>query len=384
VTPEIRQAFTHVHEPWSPSRIAMGKAGLEKKRVRRRVVRGTLLTTSALAVAALIITRLPARESPALTERVTASATMVTAHEEEAMSDGALLLTDGSFAEPLGPDTALAVEADETDHVQIALLDGGARFDVVPNAGRKFVVVVRGVRVEVIGTRFEVALEGSRVHVRVQRGHVRVTWGRGRRDLLTQQSGLFPIDETTPSYVTLPEVSVDAPALARQGARDAEDGPEATAARSDVTPGDWRRLAREGDYESAYQASRGQAVGTGIDDLWLAADAARLSRHPREAVSYLEQALALHPGDRRVHLAAFTLGRLHLQLGQPRQAALDFARVEQLDRGRVLVEQALAREVEAWARAGDAARARDRAAVYLRRFPTGTYAERVRRFSSPP
>jgi hypothetical protein len=61
---------------------------------------------------------------------------------------------------------------------------------------------------------------------------------------------------------------------------------------------------------------------------------------------------------------------------------MDFARVERLDRRGVLIEQALAREVEAWARAGDSGRARERAGVYLRRFPSGNYAERVRRFSS--
>lgn len=385
MTPEMKQAFMHVHDPWTPSRLANGRAGLEKKRVRRRVTRVALLTTTTAAAAFMI-----ALKVPSFTETEMQSQAAMLTEPSNPLTDGALVLSDGSFAEPLTPDTALAVEAESPSQVRIALLDGAARFDVVRNPGRKFVVMVKSVRIEVIGTCFDVTLDTSRVHVRVLRGHVRVTWPRGRRDLLASQSGLFPLDDGAPvaaaeaEMVFEPDEAVGEPDASAAMEAVAEVQARAAPQPSNEAPvtGDWRVLARQGDYESAFRASREQAVSESIDDLWLAADAARLSGHPREAITYLERAMALHPSDGRVHLAAFTLGRLHLQLGLPAQAASNFAQVERLDRRGVLTEQALAREVEAWARAGNEARARDRAGVYLRRFPSGNYAERVRRFSS--
>lgn len=387
----IKQAFNHVHETWTPLRIADGRRQLEKKRVRRRVVRGTALALVAASI--VLFVALPrSRTSIATITRTPVSNAAVASSE---LVDGALLLSDGSYAEPLASDTALAVDEDGTDRVRVALIDGAARFDVVPNPARNFVVLARGLRIEVIGTRFEVELESTRGHVRVLRGHVRVTWSRGRRDLHGGQSGLFPLDDgeaqaadagAAPSEAVAPVQAHEAASPTTGAARSphVDETEGASAPVTTAAPGDWRRLAREGDYDSAYRASREQTVGTDMEDLLLAADAARLSGHPGEAVAFLERALSLHSGDPRAHLAAFTLGRVHLQLGRNREAARDFAQVERLDRRRVLVEQALAREVEAWARAGDVQRARERAAVYLRRFPEGTYAERVRRFSSPP
>lgn len=399
MTPErqIHEAFAHVHEVWTPRRLTEGRVHLEKKRVRRQVTRATLAMGAGAALAVVVASYVPFGSSQGH-HYVSAPEESSTARSSQVgeLTDGALLLSDGSFAAPLSPSTALAVEADASDHVRIALLEGAARFDVVRNPERAFVVGVRGLRVEVIGTRFDVELEGSRCHVRVARGHVRVTWARGRRDLFTGQSGLFPLEDGGIAPPSDDDVaSVAAPVTSDAAMPDDDDDPHRVAAprvertepspRTEaVSPGDWRQLARAGDYESAFRASREQSVGSNIDDLWLAADASRLSGHPREAVAYLEAALHQHPNDARVHLAAFTLGRLRLQLGRARQAAQDFAMVERLDRRGVLVEQALAREVEAWARAGDTAKARERAAVYLRRFPRGTYAERVRRFSTPP
>jgi transmembrane sensor len=386
VTPERREqvfeSLTHVGEAWSGARVRQGRLAMRRKRAQRRALRGGGAALGAMAALLLAFTHASPSPSVATTRAKEPAEPVV-----DDLADGALLLADGSSAEPLRAETALAVAEDGADRVQIDLLDGAARFDVVPDPRRVFSVDARGVRIDVLGTSFDVSIDERRVFVRVLRGHVRVTWRRGRRDLLADQSGIFPIDDVAwagaaadappdEAAASVDEARTTAPEAPGEGAR--ELSPRAAPRE------DWRGLARRGDYESAYRASREQDVGTTIEDLLLAADAARLSGHPREALPYLERAVALHARDARAHLAAFTLGRVHLQLGDASEAARAFAEAQRLDRRGLLVEQALAREVEAWSRAGRADLARARARSYIQRFPDGRYADRVRRFATPP
>ena len=54
----------------------------------------------------------------------------------------------------------------------------------------------------------------------------------------------------------------------------------------------------------------------------LAADVMRLTGHPEQAAEVLRRAISAHPGDGRLSVASFTLGRVLLhQLGRPRAAA---------------------------------------------------------------
>jgi transmembrane sensor len=79
-------------------------------------------------------------------------------------------------------------------------------------------------------------------------------------------------------------------------------------------------------------------------------------------------------------VAAFTLGRVLLtRLGRPREAAAAFAGARARAPAGSLAEDALAREVEAWARAGELQRARARARQYLRSYPSGRRASSVRK-----
>jgi transmembrane sensor len=114
-------------------------------------------------------------------------------------------------------------------------------------------------------------------------------------------------------------------------------------------------------------------------DLLLAADAARLSGHPAEAVPYLERVLRGHSRDPRVGLAAFTLGRVLLdELGRPGEAVDAFALAR--SSGGPLAEDALARQVEAVSRAGDVTRSRELALLYQRLYPNGRRTKAVSRF----
>lgn len=146
----------------------------------------------------------------------------------------------------------------------------------------------------------------------------------------------------------------------------------------------WRTLAKQNRYDEAYAALHADArtyVRDEASDLWLAADTARLSKHPAEAAGYLRTLVSKFRSDSRSGLAAFTLGRVLLdQLGQPREAAGAFALVRSLSPSGALYEDALAREVEAWSRAGDKANARSSAEVYLSKYPTSQRRTSVRSF----
>jgi transmembrane sensor len=149
-------------------------------------------------------------------------------------------------------------------------------------------------------------------------------------------------------------------------------------------PSHWRDDAARGDYVAAWTAlARETAPLDGMQDLLLAGDVARLSGHPAAAVGPLSRAADLHPDDPRAPLAAFTLGRVHLEdLGAPRDAALAFARARSLGPGGPLAEDALAREVEAWSRAGETETARGLALTYTRLYPQGRRLRAVRQFGA--
>ncbi|MFO0573946.1 MAG: FecR domain-containing protein [Polyangia bacterium] len=154
---------------------------------------------------------------------------------------------------------------------------------------------------------------------------------------------------------------------------------------------DWKARASEGDFATAYRLAYEPTVpgegprqeGLGPGDLLLLADVARLSRHPAAAVPPLLRLLREHGSDPRAPLAAFTLGRVQLDdLGRPREAAESFRRAEDLDPNGPLAQDALAREVEAWSRAGETGRARERASAYVQRYPNGRRLRSVRQYGA--
>ncbi|MPY69299.1 MAG: DUF4880 domain-containing protein [Alphaproteobacteria bacterium] len=81
-------------------------------------------------------------------------------------------LPDGSRMQ-LDTDTALRVTY-EADRRNVALLRGRAYFDVRRDAARPFAVAAGPARIEVLGTRFDVRLDGAAVDVAVEQGRVAV------------------------------------------------------------------------------------------------------------------------------------------------------------------------------------------------------------------
>jgi transmembrane sensor len=274
---------------------------------------------------------------------------------------------ESTTATPLGADAVL--ESDPSGGGRaFTLKKGGARFAVVHDEAHPFRVRVGTLLVEDVGTAFTIRwISETIVEVAVDEGRVRVT-GAGRT------TELGPAERRTFEAQDVPsETATDAGTNA--GAEEDTRSPP----RPVKTPS-WRPLAENGRYREAFDALRRSGAGTVHDDvadLLLAADAARLSDHPAEAVPYLDQVVRSHGSDPRASLASFTLGRVLLdELGRPIEAAAAF---EGARKG-ALAEDALAREVEAWSRGGDTTRARNLAIEYEKTYPEGRRSRTVAKF----
>jgi hypothetical protein len=151
--------------------------------------------------------------------------------------------------------------------------------------------------------------------------------------------------------------------------------------RRQVADARWVTLADQRRFGEAYGLLRQVPMKnlSEPDDLLLAADVARQAGRPERAVPFLERVVAEHPRQMCAQLAGFSLGKIYLDnLDQPALAARRFADVRAMAPAGGLAQDALAREVEAWARAGETTRARDGALEYARVYPHGQRLAAVR------
>ena len=342
----MADASQHVEPAWDGEREARIRVGVGRgiEAGRRRRVALVLVLGACTLVLGFLLGR-----QPTTTARMALS---------DPPAASLVELPDGSSVSAESRDARVETVAVGPENVTLRLDAGTARFSVTPNPKRPFQVIARDVTVTVLGTIFSVSLEAHGVRVAVERGRVRVDAPHVSRELT--------VDANRTGY------RVDA----------AEARAEQPTARPAAAPS-WRALAKEQSYSAALArltAEGPNAVRDTPDDLLLAADVARLGGRPDRAVAPLQRVIADHAFDPRAPLAAFTLGRTLLeQLGRPREAAQAFATARRLDRGGALTQDALAREVESWAGAGEAAQAHSRALEYVKLYPHGRRASAVRR-----
>ena len=369
---QLKQARPLLEPQWTPERAESVRRKMAVTRRKRQVRR------AGLSVLALVV----------------------------AVGTGALLwrspnnapLTDVTVA-AVSPETRWSRGPTEPGLESVALEQGGAWFNVERKPSRVFRVSAGPVDVDVLGTRFLVERKDKRVHVAVDHGRVRVRWPQGSRELTAGQSAWFPPAPEPPptplptAPVPEPEPQpppiVDPPAPVQPSehhpVRPRQPLPEPPNARPQPPelPKSWQQLAQEGDFNRAWEELERDRMSLRDDpaELLLVADVARLSRHAEMALPPLSQVVERHPGDPRAPLAAFTLGRVLLEeLGRPREAAAAFAQARALSPSAPLAEDALAREVEAYSRAGDTARARTLAEEFMRLYPSGQRLRAVRHF----
>ena len=273
---------------------------------------------------------------------------------------GTLEFADGSRVLPVREDTEMRLVEVGPAQVTVDLLSGGSEFRIKHRPNRLFRVTAGDLSVEVLGTVFRVEREDRRTGVTVSSGRVKVTFGGETAILSDGQERWF---------------SPGAPAIAATAVQPEPPEPARNREQARKTKGIWRALAKQRDYHRAYESLHATSVEDVRDDaqdLLLAADVARLSGHPEEAVPYLRRVTRSFPRDPRASLAAFTLGRVLLdELDRPREAARAFLDARERDPGSPLAEDALVRELEAWTKAGETVRAQAAAATYQRLYPNG-------------
>jgi transmembrane sensor len=277
----------------------------------------------------------------------------------------------------------------------LALRRGSAVFEVHPGGPRVWKIECGPITVEVVGTHFRVERDDAHVEVAVERGAVLVSGepvpdhvvrlgphqsivvaltsaDEGIRAPTTEQ-GRNTEQEATPVTSSQPPVST------RPLERDAPP-PPAPAAPSDTPE------SAPSDTPPAPSASNAADVPSHrVEALLASADDARLAGRYREAANILERVVTESSGDRRAPLAEFSLGRLYLDsLGDPSRAAVHFSRALLRGLAGALEEDAYARLVEAYARAGDARAARDIADRYRARYPRGRRLDSIERWTAAP
>ena len=376
---EMGRLRKSIDSPWSDTRQKSVEKALLRRHEEQTRSRGALrpiLSIVAAAFVCFVLWRVSGNASWSLAKHDSASSSQISA---------SLVLADGSSVTPqLGADVRWAEVS--PSRVTAVLQKGRAHFDVFHAEARVFRVEAGAVAVQALGTAFDVErTDDARCRVAVSRGKVRVFWAGGSADVGAGESGAYPPDGPVTSTAARPA------SLAASGA----PGPAAVA--ETATPAShsappalperptWRSLAGSGAFEEAYEAlereGKSSSLHGDVSDLLLASDVARLSRHPVDAVEPLEEILRRDADDPRASLAAFTLGRVYLEsLGRPHEAALAFARSRVLAPKGDLAPDALAREVEARATAGDTELARTLAMEYVRDYPAGPRLRSVRRY----
>jgi transmembrane sensor len=359
-----REIADAVRLEWSDERLEAVRAGIEPRRRRRNAMRAGAAAT-AIAVAIVGWFAWPGHVARAPIIAAQPAATDV------------VQLADGSTVKPLDASTVVREAPPIAGRTVIELARGAARFDVRIDRTRVFRVESGAVRVESFGAEFACAVYAQRTQVEVFRGTVRVFWDDQQRELVAGDRGAFP------QHVEAePALGSAAPARPANPAGPARHSPPPLAVAA--APPSWRELAHDGDYDRAYAElahAPAETVRDEPEELLLAADVERLSHHPAEAIAPLRTVIRDHGSDPRAPLAAFTLGRVLLEeLGRPAEAADAFADAVRLAPTGPMVEDAIAREVEALSRGGDATAARQLAKQYVEQFPAGRKLKSVRRF----
>ncbi|MEM9193914.1 MAG: FecR domain-containing protein [Myxococcota bacterium] len=330
-----------------------------KRRSRRRVARtGVVLA----AVGVALVVAWPASEQhPAW------AGTLLETREDPAR----VTMVDGSIVEAR-PVSSLELLTAREDEVRVALRAGSARFSVVPNESRSFVVEVGSTIVEVVGTRFEVSrsagVRSERVRVRVSEGVVRVHRGteerllRAGEEWTASESVVLAADEQAQLLETPAATAIEMPAEPDRVLHDAEH-PDDPVVRDPI------EVVREVETPAA---------------LFDRARAARRDGEPRQAAELYARLVQRFPRDGRVGLAAFELARLRMDVLGDRAGAVEALRASLRSSGGAMFrEEAMVRLIRAYDRPASKQLCEQARDAYLSAYPSGAYAGEAHRRCQP-
>ncbi len=365
----------------NPPEVNSGELQVEWHQVRRRVRRHRQVRLAGVAAASLLFVGLIAGVVFRSNE-----VNLVAGQQALALDTGrTLTLIEGSEIQLTAGAQLDLTQADENE-VVVVLQRGRAWFDVARRPSRSFVVKADSIEVRVVGTKFAVRREGRAVEVEVERGIVLVREGDVVTRLVKGErwARVLPQAEATASIE--PD---DAPI---EGEEETEQ-PQATRStkRKVVRPirKQPEHLAAAPTAPVAEEEPITLAVETPVApepspaDAFAAAMRARAEGHTKEAIVGFQHVCERWPSSAFAPMSAFEWGRLALDSqDDPRQAVRAFERTLELATSASLVEDALARLTEAYARY-DAVSCRRAQSEYLRRFPGGPHVRGVTKACPP-
>ena len=406
----------------------------ELRRLQDRVtaprprLRWAMLTGLAVAVAALPVAWLTLRRPTALTFEVihgtVAASGEIRPLEMESNlrpvdSGTRIHFSDGSEV-VLDQESRTQVRDLAADGARIVLSQGRAHTFIVPRPHARWQVAAGPYVVQVTGTVFDVewSEENQALDVWLHKGSVRVhgpligggvVMTRGQHLLTRIRDNKIVLDSdsadelgaaglaASPSAAAL--LDSEAEGERTGGARGPAEAPEASApttgapraeARRGSNPPEhaWARHLAHGDFEAVIAAAERRGMNTVLAhgsrrELGALADAARYTRRGGLARLALRAERTRFPASAEGREAAYFLGNLAEDEGSPRTAVTWFARYLQENPSGTYASQARGRTMIIHSQQQDGAQARADAEEYLRRHPTGSYAEVARRIIKP-
>lgn len=396
--------------------------GVEQRRFlssaeRPRAPRWALLAAAcvaALAVASVLVFTLGAAREPApLSFRVGETGRPGEVDAWLAAPSRAALpirFSDGTVVS-FGPSARARVTKIESTGATLLVESGRAEVAVAQRKGASWQISLGPFRVNVTGTKFNVAFDPQeeRLALTMHEGSVVVSgcmFGDGRsfvggdivrascRDRKVDVATSAPLGPTAreagPAAVSsgereepLPASSAGVAAASSAKAR-AEDDLVARSLPGEKHAADWRELVKSGNHRAAMEAAEAagfthQCAQASADDLVALGDAARYSGRVERAAEAYGAVRRRFPSHERAAIAAFSLGRLAQDQRSDYGTAARWFRTYLAERpGGRLARDAQGRLIESLHRAGDAAAARREAKAYLERHPGGPHVEIAR------
>jgi hypothetical protein len=285
----------------------------------------------------------------------------------------------------------------------VMLESGTARVSVTPDRGGRWTFTAGPFTVDVKGTRFALAwspteesltltlVEGSVVVSGCAVGDGRPLYA-GETLSASCVRNEFHIDRAAatpapPPPNEPPETSETSEESAPPAtAIDPIDPASRPASRSAAPEESWQSLARASRFKEAFARvdERGfdaELMRAGAADLVLLGDVARLSGDPARALVAYERVRSRAPGTEAAANAAFSMGRVYFDQREAYpEAARWFATYRSERSHGPLARDAMGRQMEALARAGDRATAARIADEYLVIYPQGPHAPFARNF----
>jgi transmembrane sensor len=148
--------------------LLMAALDVRKRRQRRRRSAMVMSGVTVVLLAGFAWFLVPQRTQPADHALVAARAAVVTAPERQTLPDGSIVEFN------TGAEISVEFKADAADLRRVTLRGGGAHFQVAHDAARPFVVEVRGVQFQAVGTAFFVEVDSSSIEMLVTEGKVAV------------------------------------------------------------------------------------------------------------------------------------------------------------------------------------------------------------------